>query len=184
MVRIGLISDTHIPEAGKELPREVFDALNGVDVVLHAGDMHVIQVLDWLESLGQVWGARGNGDDPELNGGATAMRPGVPEDPRVKEAQVVELGGLKIGLVHDFPLPGEVPWLPIEAFLDRYFHGAVDIVVCGHTHVAKITNYNDMLIVNPGSPTLPSNYLKLGNVGILDIQDGKVDAQIIQLGSD
>ena len=46
---IGLISDTHIPEAASELPPQVYKAFRGVDLILHGGDMHVIDVLDWLE---------------------------------------------------------------------------------------------------------------------------------------
>ena len=61
-MRIGLISDTHVPEAGEQLPGEVFDLLAGVDMVMHAGDMHIIDVLDWLEVIAPVVGARGNGD--------------------------------------------------------------------------------------------------------------------------
>ena len=92
-MRIGLISDTHIPEAGEELPREVFQAFKGVDLIMHAGDMHVIQVLDWLESLAPVVGALGNGDEPDV---VSKFRPGLPPDPRVKQAQVVTVGGLKL----------------------------------------------------------------------------------------
>ncbi|MBI4236759.1 MAG: metallophosphoesterase family protein, partial [Chloroflexi bacterium] len=43
-MRIGLISDTHVPEAGRQLPGQVYELLRGVDLILHAGDMHVIDV--------------------------------------------------------------------------------------------------------------------------------------------
>ncbi len=181
-MRIGLISDTHIPEAGKRLPPEVFDALAVVDLVMHAGDMLVIDVLDWLEDLAPVVAARGNGDIPE--GGPTKMRPGVPEDPRVQEAPVVEVGGLTIGMVHFFPVPGEIPWLTQQEFLDRYFTTHIDVVVCGHTHVAGIVENEGLLIVNPGSPTMPGGLTRvLGQVGILEIDGGVAEARIIQLGS-
>ena len=77
-MRIGLISDTHVPEAGEQLPGEVFDLLAGVDMVMHAGDMHIIDVLDWLEVIAPVLGARGNGD-------GDGFRPPFPDnDPRVE----------------------------------------------------------------------------------------------------
>ena len=63
-MRIGLISDTHIPEAGPDMPAQVYEAFRGVDLILHAGDMHIIDVLDWLEGIAPVLGARGNGDYP------------------------------------------------------------------------------------------------------------------------
>ncbi len=58
-MRIGLISDTHVPEAGERMPAQVFDLLAGVDMVMHGGDMHLIDVLDWLEAIAPVIGARG-----------------------------------------------------------------------------------------------------------------------------
>ena len=76
---IGLISDTHIPEAASELPPKVYKAFRDVDLILHGGDMHIIDVLDWLEGIAPVLGAKGNGDGGPL-------RPPFPEnDPRVKE---------------------------------------------------------------------------------------------------
>ena len=178
--RIGLISDTHIPESMPELPREVLEVFKGVDMILHAGDMHAIRVLDWLEKIAPVLAARGNGDGPGFQStdkGSTA------QDSRIKHAQVIECDGLKIGVVHDFPFPEEADYLSIDAFLDRDFGGHVDIVVCGHTHLAKISEYKGILIINPGSPTLPNNYSsRLGNVGILEIEDGKARAEILQLG--
>ena len=179
VVRIGLISDTHIPEAGPELPKEVFQAFEGVDLIMHAGDMHVIQVLDWLEVVAPVVGALGNGDVPDS---MSKTRPGIPPDPRVKEAPVVVVEGLTIGMVHYFPVPGDLPWLTQQEFLDRYFIERLDVVVCGHTHKALIVENEGLLIVNPGSPTLPDNLTNiLGNVGILEIADGKVEAHILNL---
>ena len=59
---IGLLSDTHIPEAASELPSELYKSFENVDLILHGGDMHVIDVLDWLEPLAPVLGAKGYGD--------------------------------------------------------------------------------------------------------------------------
>ena len=77
-IRIGLISDTHIPESGPELPPQVYQAFEDVDLILHGGDLHVIQVLDWLEQLAPALASRGNGDES-----SGPFRPGVPPDPRV-----------------------------------------------------------------------------------------------------
>ncbi len=48
---IGLLSDTHIPEAEKELPPELMEAFRGVDLILHAGDIYIPSVLDNLEYI-------------------------------------------------------------------------------------------------------------------------------------
>ena len=61
-MRIGLISDTHIPTAGRDLWPQVYDALRGVDLIMHAGDLHDPIVLDWLEALAPVLAVSGNGD--------------------------------------------------------------------------------------------------------------------------
>ena len=180
MMRIGLIADTHIPEAGPELPPQVYQALHGVDLILHAGDMHVIEVLDWLESIAPVVAVRGNGD--HAPSGYDKYRPGVPLDPRVEDRQLLQLEGMRVGLVHGFPLPEEVPWRTLDDMLDLHLGGPVDVIVCGDTHLARIDRYPGLLIVNPGSPTLPGQMRALGTVGILDIDGRQAEASIVTLG--
>jgi putative phosphoesterase len=177
-MRIGLISDTHVPEAGERLPGQVYDLLAGVDLVLHAGDMHIIDVLDWLERIAPVVGARGNGD-------GDGFRPPFPDDdPRVKPAHVLELEGLRVGLVHGHPLPGETPWISQDALMERHFGGRVDVLVCGDTHIPHVaTSEEGVLIVNPGSPALPRNVREPGTVGILTIEGGAARAEILRLTS-
>ena len=62
-MRIGLISDTHIPEAQPFLYPQVFEAFRGVDYILHAGDCHDLSVIDQLGAIAPIYVARGNGDD-------------------------------------------------------------------------------------------------------------------------
>ncbi len=179
-MRIGLISDTHIPESGPDIPLQVFKVFEGVDLILHAGDMHVIDVLDRLERIAPVLGARGNGDHySSLN----KHRPGVPDDPRVKEAHVLELMGFTIGVTHGFPTPDEPPWRNnLNGLMQFNFGQHVEIVVCGDTHVELMVERDGVFMINPGSPTLPHNLMpQLGTVGILEIQPGRRFAQIIHL---
>ena len=61
-MRIGLLADTHIPRDVKMLPPHVKVALDGVDLILHAGDIYLLTVLDELEAIAPVIAARGNGD--------------------------------------------------------------------------------------------------------------------------
>ena len=56
-MRIGLISDTHIPVAQKELWPQVYEALRGVDLIMHGGDLMVPEVIDWLEEVAPVMAA-------------------------------------------------------------------------------------------------------------------------------
>ena len=64
-MRIGLISDTHIPDHADELPEQLKDAFRGVELILHAGDIYTIPVLDELEIIAPVLAAEGD-DDPTL----------------------------------------------------------------------------------------------------------------------
>ena len=82
-MNIGLIADSHIPEAMLVLPDQVRHIFTGVDLILHAGDLHCLDVLDWLEDIAPVLAARGNGDN------GSGGRPVVPDDPRLDDAQVV-----------------------------------------------------------------------------------------------
>ncbi len=165
-MKIGLISDTHIPEAMPELPPQVREVFAGVDLILHAGDLHCLEVLDWLEGIAPVLAARGNGD--EGSGG----RPVVPEDPRLKEAQMVSCLGWTLGLVHDVLDPKECPTWPIERTMEFYFGQHTDLIVCGHTHVEGIWCYNGVWVINPGSPTFPHNYsAQPGTVGVMALEE-------------
>ena len=123
-MRIGLISDTHIPEARHELWPQVFDAFRGVDAILHAGDIHDLVVIDQLHDIAPTWAARGNGED------GSGGRPIQPDHPRLREAWLLELEGLKVGLVHDVPIPEYPPHLTLERALKRYFGTAeLDVLV-------------------------------------------------------
>jgi len=176
-IRIGLVADTHIPEAGAALWPQVFDAFRDVDVIMHGGDVHDLGVVDELAALAPIYVARGNGDDGD--GG----RPVQPEDPRVQPAWTVELGGLRIGLTHTIPIPEFPPIHTVRRSIERLFGDErLDVLVYGDTHVEDIATYAGVLCVNPGSPTLPHNHLpQLGTIGFLEITDGVAVASIWRL---
>ena len=114
-MRIGLIADTHIPEARRELWPQVFDAFAGVDLILHAGDIHEVRVIDELARVAPVYVARGDGDD---GGGG---RPVQPDHPMLRPGWTLELGGLKVGITHALPIPEMPPRLTVAAALARLF---------------------------------------------------------------
>ncbi len=174
MTTIGLIADSHIPEAMPELPAQVRDVFADVDLILHAGDMHCLEVLDWLEQTAPVLAVRGNGDE----GGAG--RPVVPEDPRLQETQCLTLAGWHLGLVHDVLDPEEMPTWPIERTVQHYFGQPTDIIICGHTHVERICRYDQVWVINPGSPTYPHNLAaQPGTVGLLTLEDDQHASMVI-----
>jgi uncharacterized protein len=168
VMNIGLIADTHIPEAMPELPAQVREVFAGVDMILHAGDLHCLEVLDWLESIAPVRAARGNGDD------GSGGRPVVPQDPRLRDVQVLTWEAWTLGMVHDVLDPTEMPNWPIARTMQHYFGCHTDLIICGHTHVERLQRYGDVWVVNPGSPTFPHNLAaQPGTVGILTLQRQK-----------
>ncbi len=175
---VGLVSDTHIPESRSALWDEVYAVFRGVDLILHAGDMHDIVVLDWLQEVAPVLGVRGNGDD------GSSGRPIAPAaDPRLPYNQLLDVDGVRIGMTHDFPEQAYPGGATHEERMERHFGGPVDVVVAGDTHVPGVWRTDGgLLIVNSGSPTYPRNLqTQLGTVGFLEFRDGVVDAWIEQL---
>ncbi len=155
---IGLLSDTHMLDTVITLPTEVKDAFRDVDLILHAGDIFAVSVLDELECLAPVLAAEGDGEYLQTR-----------SDKRVKEKQVIAVEGVTIWLCHD----GQWSWNEYEK--------PPDVIVFGHTHWPTVENRDGILWVNPGSPTLPNYEYELGTVGLLTISSGKATVQIIQL---
>lgn len=172
-MRLGLISDTHIPEVTKELPPQIAEAFRGVDLILHAGDIYVPSVLDGLERIAPVLAARGDDDY-----GDTLI------DRRVKEKHIMELEGQTLWLIHERPDSPNYSWWQSSWWQSRLSPGqdnSPDIVVFGHAHYTVVQQISDTLFVNPGSPTFLHYHRGLGTVGILDINSGKAEARIVQL---
>jgi putative phosphoesterase len=178
MALVGIIGDTHYPEAGP-LWDEAYEALAHAQLILHAGDLHTLDILDWLEERCRVpvIAVRGNGDD------GSGGRPLCPEDPRLKPTQVLRVEGVRIGLVHDATLPEWPPHRTLESIMEHHFGGPVDVLVHGDTHVPEVEKMRGVLLVNPGSPTFPRNLTRrLGTVGFLHIEGGGRRAWVHQLG--
>ena len=175
--KIGLISDTHIPEARASLWDQVFTAFQGVDLIFHGGDIHDLSLLDELEKVAPIYAARGNGEDG--SGGRYVQ----PEDPRVKYAWLIEIEGLWVGLTHYIPVPERPPNFTLAKWVDRFFpERKPDVIVSGDTHREAIEWIDGVYCVNPGSPTYPHNYdTQYGTIGFLEIDNGKADASIWQI---
>ncbi|MDE0038383.1 MAG: YfcE family phosphodiesterase [Gammaproteobacteria bacterium] len=172
--RIGLIADTHIPEARATLWPQVYDAFEGVDCIFHGGDVHDLALLDELEKVAPVYCARGNGED------GSGGRPIQPEDPRVKYVWTVEIESLTVGLTHYIPVEEGPPGLTLERFVARYWpEKTPDVIVSGDSHTELIAEIDGILCVNPGSPTYPHNYdTQYGTIGFLDVDGDRADASV------
>ena len=193
-MRIGLISDTYVPGTAKEVPLEVARAFEGVDLILHAGNIFVPAVLDELERIAPV----------KATGSIRGNRTERPDyysmecegDARVSDMQLLELEGHSVGMVHSLMLAGMRNDV-MPGFLDKYlnpnrslpstveefFGQSLDIVVFGRTLYPMVEEQQGMLFVNPGSPSVPRNLLKLGSVAILELTPGNRDARVIDLAA-
>jgi len=161
-MRIGLITDTHIPVAAEELPPQVAKAFRGVDLILHAGDIYRASVLDDLERIAPVLAALGD-DDPFT----------LTEDERVAMKHVLNLEGHTLWLIHERPY--------MFNLTSQQVAESPDIVVHGHSHAAHVQNYNGILFVGSGSPTFLNYVRGPGTVAILDISPGDAQASIVKL---
>lgn len=184
-MKIGLISDTHLPAMGREPPPQVAGAFAGVDLILHAGDVYSSACLDWLELIAPV------------------MAVEVPPAPVIGDqrvvgghvGRVVTVDGNAIGLVHDLAIKGinEVvpgvlaakfpPERSLAAALEDFLGEPVETVIFGHTHFPMVETHRGILFVNPGSPTLPRMVRKLGTVGILELTGEGPKARIVDLAA-
>lgn len=184
-MKIGLISDTHQAGSGRGLPEAVLRALQGVDLVLHCGDLECLGVLDLLESVAPVLAVRGY-EDPMEQG-----------DRLANTTRVVTAGGVRIGMVHDIQWPPprittnpdatSLGFPPRQGrgreLLARKFGQPVDVVVFGDTHQELVCWYDGVLLVNPGSPTYPAGRRRggLGTIGLLEVDHGLVRVRLVDL---
>lgn len=160
---IGLISDTHIPDRAKEIPQKVFDTFNNVDLILHAGDLTSLKVIEELENIAPVIAIQGNMDRAK----------GI----NLPVAKIIEVEGLKIGIAH-----GEVyPRADTQQLVYLAKELNVNILITGHSHQPKIEKTDGVLLLNPGSPIVPR--LADRTVMLLEINNKEVDVEIIKIGA-
>lgn len=154
-MRIAVISDTHAPRRWRSCPSAVAAVLRGSDLILHAGDVCVAEVLDELTAYAPVHAVVGNNDQADVAAwGAT-------------ETVELDLGGLRVGMIHDAgTAKGRT------ARMRRRFPRC-DVVVFGHSHIPLDETGDGIRIVNPGSPT-DRRRQPVGTVATLLVRDGRL----------
>lgn len=134
---VGCLADTHVPRRARHLPGELYELLQGVDLILHAGDLVSEDVLADLEPLAPVEAVAGNMDP-------------TPLPVRLGRAALLAVGLWRVGLVHGDR--GEEPTTPLRA-LGAFRGFDPDVVVFGHSHQPTVEMREGVLLLNPGSPT-------------------------------
>ncbi|OBB91803.1 metallophosphoesterase [Mycobacterium sp. 852002-30065_SCH5024008] len=135
-MRLLMISDTHVPKRARDLPARIWDEVDAADVVVHAGDWVVPELLEELEArstrLVACWG---NNDGPALRA-------------RLPERADVTLAGVRFTVVHE---TGAATGR--EARMSRLYPDT-QVLVFGHSHIPWDTRTDTGLrLLNPGSPT-------------------------------
>jgi uncharacterized protein len=135
-VRLLLLADTHVPGRARDLPAQVWDEVAGADVVLHAGDWVVPELLDELaDKATRLVACWGNNDGPVLRS-------------RLPERADAVLDGLRFTVVHE---TGAVAGR--ESRASRGYPDT-DVLVFGHSHIPwDTTTSTGLRLLNPGSPT-------------------------------
>jgi len=140
-MRIAVVSDTHLPRFGRELPQALLEGFERerTERILHAGDWTTTLALDLLEDVAPVDGVAGNNDGPELH-------------QRFGTRRVLELDGVRIGITHGHLGAGRTT----EERARNLFAGedALAAVVFGHSHIPVLRRAaTGPWLINPGSPT-------------------------------
>jgi uncharacterized protein len=159
-MRIGCVSDTHL--MGRPLPDWVLEAFEGADLILHAGDILEMAVIEQLSAVAETRAVRGNMDH-----GAVARE--------LPDRLTVQAGDFKIGLTHGHGPPSGITWKVAKVFEGQ----GCDCIVFGHTHNSLVKERNGMLFFNPGSPT-DRMFARHNTVGILEVTD-KIEPLIIDV---
>jgi len=151
---VGLISDTH----GLMRP-EIAQIFDGVDLIVHAGDVGGRAVLDTLRQIAPTEAVYGNVDDPN--------------DPSLARERTVPIGELTLHVSHGHELGRPTA----DLVLARY---PGDVLVFGHTHRAVVERQAGRVVVNPGAAG-PRRFDVTPSVARLTVAGDRIDVEIVPL---
>jgi len=151
---LGLIADTH----GLVRPG-VHEALTGVELILHAGDVGGSSILEELRIIAPVKAVFGNID--------------APGESDLTEEMLIEIDGVRVHVSHGHEVGSPTP----AKLAARY---DADVIIYGHTHRQLVTRLDGRLFVNPGAAG-PKRFNLSPSVGRLTISNGSAEVEIVDL---
>ncbi len=186
MAKIALLSDTHVPSRMPALPPALFDRLDGVDLILHAGDLDDPTILDELGQIAPAQAVRGNWH----------LRAPWPNDQSLPLALDLQIDGQRVVVSHGHLSPWRDLWEKYRLLwpdhrqrtnrrlIDRLAHAfpGADVYVFGHTHLALIERREGALFVNPGA-VCPTKGV-VPSIARLSVTPASVEAAIIPLSQE
>jgi len=162
-MKIGVIADTHISDRTSKLPDEVLNALKDVDLIIHAGDLVDLRVLDILRQLSkEVKAVYGNMDPIQVR-------------EKLPVKQVISIGKHRVGVMHGYGNPRML----LDVLAKEFKSDNVNLIIFGHSHEPLNLKKGDCLFFNPGSPT-DKVFAPYNSFGIIEIND-KIEARIIRI---
>jgi len=156
-----VLADTHAPRRWRGVPPGVAEHLRTAELILHAGDVCTVDVLDELSGYAPVRAVRGNNDGPDIAAWGAPDR------------LVMDIDGLAVGMIHDSgAATGRL------ARMRRAFPEC-QLVVFGHSHIPMDISEVGLRLFNPGSPSDRRRQPR-GTVGVLQIVGGRLlEARIL-----
>ncbi len=178
-MKIGVIADTHIPDRLASLPPRVEEIFQGLDIILHAGDICTLETLHQLEEkLTITMAVAGDSDEEELK-------------QYLDEQKVVKFGESSIGMIHGHGGESRLRWRSLARKLLRsssqeelykyvlsQFEG-VNCIVFGHSHRPYVKMRDGVLLFNPGA-VAPAPGVR-PSVGMLDVSENTISGRIVYL---
>lgn len=159
-MKIGVLSDTHVPAVAPALPPIIYDIFHGVDLILHAGDIVELSVLDDLRAIAPVEAVAGNVDSAEVQ-------------VRLPSKKIIPIGNFTVGLIH-----GKYK-LNVQQEMIRKEFDNVDLIVYGHSHQPFWGVIDGVYFLNPGSPT-DKRHAPYNSVALLEVGED-IRAEIIRI---
>lgn len=161
-MKIGLVSDTHMPRFAKALPAALRHGLieHRVELILHLGDLTTLAVAELLGEIAPFDAVAGNNDGEDIRR-------------RYGRRKLLDLGGVRIGMIHG---DGKRK-TTLERARDAFAGEAAQVILFGHSHVPYCEKIGDVWLINPGSPT-DKRRNPLYSYGILEIQDGRATPRL------
>ncbi|MDD5565963.1 MAG: metallophosphoesterase [Candidatus Omnitrophica bacterium] len=162
-MKIGVIADTHIPDRADAIPDEILKEFRNVDMVIHAGDLVDVKVIQDLKrvchNVEAVWGNMDPAEVREL----------------LPEKKIMKIGKFRVGIMHGYGHPDKLP----ELLLEEFKNDQVDLVIFGHSHKPAEFVKNGIRFFNPGSVT-DKLFTVFNSYGIIEIND-VIKSKIIKL---
>lgn len=159
-MKVGIISDTHVRKHSSKFENFINHKLQDVDLIIHAGDYTNESIIKLLKDSTKFIGVYGNNDK-------TAIRN------ELKSKEIVKIGKYNLGIYHGH---GEKT-NTLDNVLNEFKKDRVDIIVFGHSHKPNIFTKDNILMINPGSPTTKRKEPWFSYV-ILEILDDGISASL------